>query len=64
MERFVSAHVMDIYDIVVNNAEINDINDIENVTDDEIERAMQINLISPMKLLRAFVPGMKSRNII
>lgn len=61
VERFVSEHATDIYDVIVNNAGINDINDIENVTDDEIERAMQINLISPMKLLRAFVPGMKSR---
>ena len=60
VERFVSEHATDVYDVIVNNAGINDINDIENVTDDEIERAMQINLISPMKLLRAFVPGMKS----
>lgn len=59
VEKFVDAHASDIYDVIVNNAGINDIHDIEDVTDDEIERAMQINLITPMKLLRAFVPGMK-----
>lgn len=61
VEKFVGSHSSDIYEVIVNNAGINDINDIENVTDDEIERAMQINLISPMKLLRAFVPGMKEQ---
>ena len=29
------------------------------ISDEEIERAMQINLISPLKILRAFVPAMK-----
>lgn len=58
---FVERHKEEKYDIIVNNAGINDINDIENVTDEEIERAMQINLLAPLKLLRAFVPGMKER---
>lgn len=61
VEKFIGFHSADTYDVIVNNAGINDINDIENVTDDEIERAMQINLISPMKLLRAFVTGMKKQ---
>ncbi len=48
--------------MIVNNAGINDINDIDKITDDEIERAMQTNLVSPMMLLRAFVPQMKLQN--
>ena len=48
------------FDILINNAGINDINNIEDVEDDEIERAMQINLIAPIELLRAFVPAMKT----
>ena len=60
VERFINKHKNEKYDIIVNNAGINDINDIEDITDDEIESAMQINLLSPMKLLRAFVPGMKA----
>ena len=59
--EYVAAHQNENYDILINNAGINDIHDIEYVTDDEIERAMQINLIAPIMLLRAFVPGMKKR---
>lgn len=56
---FLEQHKEERYDIIVNNAGINDINDIENITDEEIERAMQINLLTPLKMLRAFVPLMK-----
>lgn len=59
--KYVAAHKNEHYDILINNAGINDINDIEFVTDDEIERAIQINLIAPIMLLRAFVPGMKQK---
>lgn len=61
VERFLELHEKDVYDVIVNNAGINDVNDIENVTDDEIERAMSINLVTPLKLLRKFVPAMKER---
>ena len=57
--QFVENHKDDHYDVVINNAGINDINDIENISDDEIEKAMQVNLVSPLKLLRAFTPAMK-----
>lgn len=59
VEAFLENHKNDVYDVIINNAGINDINDIEKVTDDEIERAMQTNLISPLKILRAYVPAMK-----
>lgn len=49
-------------DCVVNNAGINDVNYIEKITDDEIERAMNINLIAPLKIIRACVPFMKSNS--
>lgn len=61
VERFLELNEKDVYDVIVNNAGINDVNDIENVTDDEIERAMSINLVTPLKLLRKFVPAMKER---
>lgn len=59
VKLFLEQHKEEQYDIIVNNAGINDINDIENITDEEIERAMQINLLTPLKILRAFVPTMK-----
>lgn len=46
-------------DIIINNAGINEINFIENITDDEIDKMITVNLIAPMKLIRNFVPKMK-----
>lgn len=59
VDAFIELHKEEFYDVIVNNAGINDINDIDKISDEEIERAMQINLISPLKILRAFVPAMK-----
>ena len=50
------------YDIIINNAGINDINYIENVSNNELYAMMEVNLLSPVKLLRAFVPKMKEQN--
>lgn len=50
------------FDVIVNNAGINDINLMENITDKEIEDMFQINLLGPIKLLRGFVNGMKKNN--
>ena len=61
VKAFLELHKNDVYDVIINNAGINDINDIEMVTDEEIERAMQINLVSPLKILRKFVPVMKEK---
>lgn len=49
-------------DVIINNAGINDINKIENVTDEEINNMIRVNLIAPIKLCRGFVGGMKERN--
>lgn len=59
VNHFLELHKNDVYDIIINNAGVNDVNDIENITDEEIEQAMQINLLSPLRILRAFVPSMK-----
>ena len=59
---FTEHHKKDDYDVIINNAGINDIHNIDAITDDEIERTMNVNLIAPMKLLRAFVPAMKKQN--
>ena len=48
-------------DVIVNNAGINDIHNIEEITDDEIERAMAVNLTSPLRILRGLTGGMKRR---
>ena len=59
IEKFTNQYKNESFDILINNAGINDINDIENVTDEEIDNAMQVNLIAPLKLARMVVPRMK-----
>lgn len=57
------ASVRDIYfDVIVNNAGINDINDIEKITDEELNGMMEVNLKSPIRLLRALTPKMKEKH--
>lgn len=62
IERYVKLHEKEGFDIIVNNAGINDINEIQNVTDDEIDRMMVTNLIAPIKLIRGLVGTMKKNN--
>ena len=49
------------FDVIINNAGINDINYIEDVTDEEIYNMFQTNLISPIMLLRGLLPNMKQQ---
>ena len=59
VEAFVSANRARTFDVIVNNAGINDIHGIEEITDEEIERTLAINLVAPIRLLRGLVGGMK-----
>ena len=48
VQAYVDAHKEECFDIIVNNAGINDINEIGNITDDEIDSMITINLIAPI----------------
>jgi len=48
-------------DILINNAGINFPQWIDELEDKNLEETIQINLISPIKLIRAFVPHMKKQ---
>lgn len=50
-------------DTIVNNAGINDINCLEDVSDEEMERMLQVDLISPILLLRGLIPNLKKSNV-
>ena len=50
-------------DTIINNAGINDINCLEDVSDDEMERMLQIDLIAPILLLRGLIPNLKMSQI-
>lgn len=61
IEKYVQAHRNDGIDIIVNNAGINDVNEIQNITDDEIDRMIATNLVAPIKVIRGLVEGMKQK---
>jgi len=56
---FVKEHSDSGYDIIINNAGCNLINNIENVLEENVVQMMNVNLLAPIYLLRGFVPHMK-----
>jgi 3-oxoacyl-[acyl-carrier protein] reductase len=48
-------------DVLINNAGINIIQPLAEVSDDNIQASIQINLLAPFRLARALAPGMKER---
>lgn len=61
LETFVRRHKRTRIDILINNAGVNYPQWIDETTDENIRETMQVNLIAPIKLIRAVVPGMKKR---
>lgn len=61
VEQYIEKNKNITFDVIVNNAGINDIHNIEEITDEEIQNMMQVNLIAPIKLLRGFVGNMKKQ---
>lgn len=59
IEKYIEAHKNEYFDVIVNNAGCNDINEITEITDEEIDSMMTVNLIAPIKLLRGFTGAMK-----
>ncbi len=49
-------------DIVVNNAGINVLNDLEAITPDDWQQMVQINLTAPLQIIQGVAAGMKQRN--
>jgi 3-oxoacyl-[acyl-carrier protein] reductase len=47
------------FDILINNAGINIIKEIENILDEDIKTINTINLVAPLKLMQHCVKGMK-----
>jgi 3-oxoacyl-[acyl-carrier protein] reductase len=48
-------------DILINNAGINVLHSIETLDASAMQAMLQVNLISPVRLTQAFLPGMKAR---
>lgn len=59
VEEFIQKNLSRKFCIIVNNAGVNHINKVENIVDRDMEEMMNINLVSPLRLIRGFVPRMK-----
>lgn len=62
IENFIAENKNIGFDVIINNAGINDLGLIDEIDDENIFNTLQTNLIAPMKLLRGFVPYMKKQN--
>lgn len=61
VEKFCAANKEITFDVLVNCAGINDVHPVEEITDDEIFRMLEINLAAPLRLIRGIVPNMKKQ---
>lgn len=61
IENYITKNKDKMFDVIVNNAGINEINSIEDISDDEIEQMIATNLIAPIKLLRGLTGTMKEK---
>ena len=59
--RFLEAHRETTFDVLVNNAGLNDIHPVEDITEEELDRMMRVNLLAPLRLIRGVVPNMKKQ---
>ncbi len=59
VEEYVERHKNESFHVLVNNAGCNLINDFVNVNDEEMNQMLQVNLVSPIRLIRGFLPAMK-----
>jgi 3-oxoacyl-[acyl-carrier protein] reductase len=59
IKEYIEMHKEITFDIIVNNAGINDINLLENIDEHDIENMLQVDLIAPILLLKGFIPNMK-----
>ena len=62
IESYCASHNDVIFDILINDAGLNDINLVENITEDELQKMISVNLLAPIRLIRHVVVNMKKQN--
>lgn len=49
------------FDVLINNAGINEVHEIEEITEEEMLAMVNINLLAPIRLIKGIVPNMKKQ---
>lgn len=60
VESFIDSNKLTPIDAIVNNAGVNIISEIESFRDDDLNTTLEIDLISPLRLIRGFMPQLKN----
>ncbi len=60
--RFLEAYRDVTFDALVNNAGLNDVHPVEEITEEETDRMVRVNLLAPLRLIRGIVPNMKKQS--
>jgi 3-oxoacyl-[acyl-carrier protein] reductase len=59
IKKYIELYKEITFDVIINNAGINEINLLEDINEHDIENMFQISLIAPILLLKGFIPNMK-----
>ncbi len=62
IENYIENNKNVVFDVIVNNAGINPVNEVEEIKDEDFDDAVQVNLKAPYKIIKGFVSGMKKQN--
>lgn len=49
------------FDVLVNNAGLNEVHEIEEITEEEMMEMFHVNLLAPIRLIKGIVPNMKKQ---
>jgi len=61
VQKYIEKHRADQYDIIINNAGINIINEIDHIQKIDVEKMLSVNLLAPIYLIQGFVVNMKEK---
>ena len=59
--RYCEEHSAVTFDVLINNAGLNDIHEIDRITEEEMLRMVHVNLLAPIRLLRSVAVNMKKQ---
>jgi 3-oxoacyl-[acyl-carrier protein] reductase len=59
--NFVKENKTAVFDSIINNADINPIRHLGEISESDMEETVSVNLLSPLRIIQGFSEGMKSR---